>query len=282
MSDRGFDGPSGTIRGGARLRFLAAILAVLGAGVLVPAAPGQTPFEMEMDVGGTELSVTATMPDPMKTAQKFLQCDDAPAGCMDEVFEAATPQLKAKPSPAPPPAPQPEQSSPPPSPAPSEPASAPTQQDSPEASSNTTGSGPRSAQRRPTASAGVGSAGAAQQGGFPALLEERTGPPLPRHTPPLATEPEPLRGLDPLGSPAPALALSPALESGLDWTPLLFGVFLAAGSLALLFLVVVAAPQHSLARVSHPLADRRYELGLIGAVMLLGVAVGYLVATGLG
>jgi hypothetical protein len=155
MSDRGFDGPSGTIRGGARLRFLAAIFAVLGAGVLVPAASGQTPFEMEMDVGGTELSVTATMPDPMKTAQKLLQCDDAPAGCMDEVFEAATPQLKAKPSPAPPPAPQPEQSSPPPSPAPSEPASAPTQQDSPEASSNTTGSGPRSAQRRPTASAGL-------------------------------------------------------------------------------------------------------------------------------
>jgi hypothetical protein len=278
MSDRGFDGPSGTIRGGARLRFLAAILAVLGAGVLVPAAPGQTPFEIEMDVGGTELSVTATMPDPMKTAQKFLQCDDAPAGCMDEVFEAATPQLKAKPSPAP----QPEQASPPPSPAPSEPASAPTRQDSSEASSNTKGSGPPSAQRRPSASAGVGSGGAAQQRGFPALLEERTGPPLPRHTPPPATEPEPLRGLDPLGSPAPALTLSPALESGLDGTPLLFGIFLAAGSLGLLFLVLVAAPQHSLARVSHPLADRRYELGLIGAVMLLGVAVGYLVATGLG
>lgn len=280
MSDRGFDGPSGTIRGGARLRFLATILAVLGAGVLVPAAPGQTPFEMEIDVAGTELSVTATMPDPTKTAQKFLQCDDAPAACMDEVFEAATPQLKAKSSAAP----QPEQASPPPSPAPSEPASAPTQQDSSEASSNTQGSQPRSAEQRPSASAGVGSAGAAQQGGFPPLLEERTGPPLPRHSsPPAATEPEPLRGLDPLGSPAPALTLSPALESGLDGTPLLFGIFLAAGSLVLLFLVLVAAPQHGLAaRVSHPLADRRHELGLIGAVMLLGVAVGYLVATGLG
>jgi hypothetical protein len=282
MSDRGFDGPSGTIRGGARLRFLAAILAVLGAGVLVPAASGQTPFEMEMDVGGAKLSVTATMPDPMKTAQKFLQCDDAPAGCMDEVFEAATPQLKAKPSTAPPPAPQPEQSSPPPSPAPSEPASAPTQPDSSEASSNTKGSGPPSVRRR-SAAPDVGSAGTAEQGELPPLVEERTGPPLPsRSSPPRATEPEPLHGPDPLGPRAPALTLSPPLESGFDWTPLLLGIFLAAGSLGLLFLVLVAAPQHSLARVSHPLADRRYELGLIGAVMLLGVAVGYLVATGLG
>ena len=59
-------------------------------------------------------------------------------------------------------------------------------------------------------------------------------------------------------------------------------MFLAAGSLALLLFLLVATPQQSLARVSYQLAGRRYDLGLVAAVMLLGVAVGYLVATWVG
>ena len=273
-----------------RLRFLAAILALLGAGILAPAAAAQSPFEMEMDMGGAGFSVSATMPDPMKTAQKVLQCDRAPASCMEDVFEAATPVVKAKPSsPATPPAPQPAPSSSPPPPQP-EPASGPAQQkDDSEASSNkSTGSRTRSAHRGSSTPEGVSSAGKLESGELgtaPALFEERTGPPAPKRSSPPAPrtlEAAPLREPDALGPPTPTLSLPPALEPGLDWSPLLLGILLAAGSLALLSFLLVAAPQHSLARVSSQLVERRSDLGLIGAVMLFGVAVGYLVATWVG
>jgi hypothetical protein len=276
---------------GRAFRFRPTILAVLGVCFFAPTAAAQTPFEMEMDVGGSGISVTATMPDPMKTAQKILECDGAPASCMEDVFEAATPVVKAKPSsPAPPAAQQPEpSSSPTPPPSPPQPEPTPGQQkDDSEASSNeATGSRARPA-RRGSTSEGVSSAGrpeSAELGTSRPLVEERTGPPLPElSSPPPERSPEaaPLRGPDPLGKPTPTLSLPPALESGFDWSPLLIGILLAAGSLALLFFLLVAAPQHSLARVSSELADRRYDLGLIGAVMLFGVAVGYFVATWIG
>jgi hypothetical protein len=53
---------------------------------------------------------------------------------------------------------------------------------------------------------------------------------------------------------------------------------LGAGTLSLLLLTLGAAPRSTAARVACQLADRRREVSLLGGVMLMGVAVGYLTA----
>ncbi len=89
-----------------------------------------------------------------------------------------------------------------------------------------------------------------------------------------------LRGPDPVSLPAPSPPA--ALSPGLEWSPLLLYMLLASASLALLFFVPSAAPRHSLARISYQLTERRYDLGLIGVVMFIGLAIGYLVAVWVG
>jgi hypothetical protein len=98
---------------------------------------------------------------------------------------------------------------------------------------------------------------------------------------PLPTPEVPPRGPDLLGGSASASIL-PAALPGFDWSPLLLDVLLAAGSLALLCFLLMATPQQSAGHVSYWLADRRSDFGLLGAVMLLGLAAGYFIATGLG
>jgi hypothetical protein len=269
-----------------RFRSRAAILALLGAGVLAPTGAAQTPFEMEMDMGGAGFSVSAAVPDPAKTVEKVLQCDE-PARCMQDVFEAATPVLEPEPTAPAPPSTQPEPSSSPPAPSTPQPEQAPdsaeTKNDSGPSSTKPT----RSPNRRASAFEGVSAASnpaVAEADASSLPVQERRSEPLQRrrverlsHTP----EAAPVRGPDLLGPP-PALGLPTALEQGLDWNPLLLSMLLGAVSLALLFFLLVAAPQHSLARVSNQLAGRRYDLGLIGAVTLVGVVLGYLVATWVG
>ena len=53
---------------------------------------------------------------------------------------------------------------------------------------------------------------------------------------------------------------------------------LGAGTLSLLFLTLGAAPRSAAARVAYQLADRRLEVSLLGGVMPMGVAAGYLTA----
>jgi hypothetical protein len=270
-----------------RFRSRAAILALLGACILAPTGAAQTPFVMEMDTGGAGFSVSGTLPDPVKTAEKVLQCE--PARCTQDVFEAATPVLEPEPTAPAPPATQPEPSSSPPAPSIPQPEQAPdsaaTRNDSGPSSTKPARSPTRAANRQASTFEGVSAASnsaVAEAGASSLPVQERRSEPLQRrrverHTP----EAAPLRGPDLLGPP-PALGLPTALEQGLDWNPLLLSMLLGATSLALLFFLIVAAPQHGLARVSYQLAGRRYDLGLIGAVTLVGVVLGYLVATWVG
>ncbi|MGH3114878.1 MAG: hypothetical protein ACRDOP_15560 [Gaiellaceae bacterium] len=55
-------------------------------------------------------------------------------------------------------------------------------------------------------------------------------------------------------------------------------LLLATGTLSLLLLALGAAPTSTAARVAYQLVDRRREMSLLGGVMLIGVAVGYLTA----
>jgi hypothetical protein len=285
----------GRAAGGVRSRFRAAFLAIVGAGILAPAAAAQTPFTitMEMDMGGTVLSARATMPDPLAAAGKILECGDAAESCMRDVVDAATPVLEASTSPPdrsaseqpePSASPQPEPSaSPKPEPSaspppqsggrPPEPAkdSGKRKQGSVEASKKSTGA-PRTANGVSPTPEGTTLASRPEpaEGTSSPLTQERASPP-PRPTPPEAR----LRGPDPVGLP-------PALAPGGDWNALFVILLLAAGSLALVLFLLASAPRHSLARVSYQLAERRYSLSLVGVVMFVGLAFGYLVAILLG
>jgi hypothetical protein len=266
----------------AGFRARAAILAVIGAGILVPAASAQTPFDMEMDTGGAAFSMGVTMPDPQAVAETMLQCGEASSKCMDAVWDAAMPVAEPSPSPPAPSAPaQPEPSpSPPAPPSPPQPEPPPDstqpKDDSQASPDNSAGPPTRTAQEQAPTPEGVSPASEpepAELGASPPLVQKRAN---------AAPDVAPLRGLDALGLPAATPSLPPTLQPGLDWSPLMLSMLLAAGSLALLLFLLVAAPQHGLARVSYQLAERRFDLSLIAAVMLIGVAVGYFVATWVG
>ena len=63
-----------------------------------------------------------------------------------------------------------------------------------------------------------------------------------------------------------------------DWVRFVATLVLGAGMLSLLLLTRGGAPRRAAARVAYQLADRRREVSLLGGVMLMGVAVGYLTA----
>ena len=107
-----------------------------------------------------------------------------------------------------------------------------------------------------------------------APVQERASPPPPQGAA--------YDGPDPLGPPAPAPSLPASLAPDFDWSPLLLSMLMASASFALLLFLLTAAPRHSLARVSYQLAERRYDLGLIGVAMFMGLAFGYLVAIWIG
>jgi hypothetical protein len=253
------------------LRCAAAVLAAVAAGVLAQPAPAQTPFTiaMEMAAGGAVVPATVTVPDPFAVAEQALQCADV--RCMQDVLQAVAPALGQVPSvPSPPASPGPSQ--------PDEPASPPAK-DGPRASPGPPGAPvARTPRKRSPAPEGASLASRpelAEIVAFPSSVQERAAPR------PLPTLEVPPRGPGQLEGSAPAPIL-PAALSGFDWSPLLLNVMLAGGSLALLLFVLMATPQHSLGHVSYRLADRRSDLGLLGAVMLVGLAVGYFIATSLG
>jgi hypothetical protein len=242
----------------------------------VPAAPAQTPvtITVQVNIGGTVFSANATVPDPIAVAQEVLQCGDASASCMPGGWDPATPVLNPPSSPSgqPQPEPTPGPSQPEPTPGSSKP-----NDHSGKSPSKSEGPPTRAARERsrPSESASPGGRLAlVELAESPPLVQERAGPPVPQHAV--------LRGPDPLGPPAPAPSLPASLAPGFDWSPLLLSVLLASASFALLLFLLTAAPRHSLARVSYQLAERRYDLGLIGAAMFMGLAFGYLVAIWIG
>jgi hypothetical protein len=246
-------------------RFAAAVLAAAAAGLLAQPAQAQTAFPLAMDMAGPVVPATVTVPDPFALAEQALRCDLS-ASCLQDLLESAAPALEPSP--------------PAPSPAPAEPSeggepAAPPPKDDARASPGPPAAKPARAPRRQSP-VGEPVAPASR----PQLAE--LGSPPPRESPP----PLPVREVPPRGSgllvrsePAPLL---PAALSGLDWSPLLLNVLLAAGSLALLLFLLTATPQHSAGQVSYWLADRRSDLALLGTVLLLGLAVGYFIATSLG
>jgi hypothetical protein len=264
----------GRVVGGARFQVRSAILAALVAGILVPAAPAQTPvtITVQMNMGGTVFSANATVPDPMAVVQEVLQCGDASASCMQGVWDAAAPVLDPSPSPSGPSQPEPT------------PVSSKSNDDSskpnddfgksPSKSAGPPTRAPRE-RSRPPESAGPASRLALEElDASPPLVQERASPPIPQGAA--------LRGPDPLGPPAPAPSLPASLVPGFDWSPLLLSMLLASASFALLLSLLTAAPRHSLARVSYQLAERRHDFGLIGVAMFMGLAFGYLVAIWIG
>ena len=149
--------------------------------------------------------------------------------------------------------------------------------DSGKSSSKSPGRPARAAreQSRPPESASLASRLAlAELAASPPPVQERASPPPPQGAA--------LRGPDPLGPPAPAPSLPASLAPDFDWSPLLLSMLMASASFALLLFLLTAAPRHSLARVSYQLAERRYDLGLIGVAMFMGLAFGYLVAIWIG
>jgi hypothetical protein len=223
------------------------------------------------------------MPDPLEVAQKALQCGDASASCMQDVWDAAAPALSQPLAPSGPPqhepsagAPQPEPSAGAPQPEPSTGSKQP-KGDSGESPDKSAGQTPRTNRERARV---PGSGSPASQ---PELAEIAASPRLVQGPgslpPPPAPEVAQLRGPDPVSLPTPGAPAAPG--PGLDWSPLLLYMFLASASVALLFFLPTAAP-HSLARISYQLAERRYDLGLIGVVMFVGLAIGYLVAVWVG
>jgi hypothetical protein len=70
----------------------------------------------------------------------------------------------------------------------------------------------------------------------------------------------------------------PASGLDVDWIRFVATLLLATGTLSLLLLALGAAPRGVAARVAYQLAGRRREVSLLGGVMLMGVAVGYLTA----
>jgi hypothetical protein len=257
----------GRVVGRPRLQTRAAILAAFAAGILVPAAPAQAPvtITVQMNMGGTVFSANATVPDPIAVVQEALQCGDASASCMQGVWDPATPVLNPPPSPSGPSQPEPTPGSSKPNDdsgkSPSKSASPPTRAD-------------RERSRPPENARAASRLAVAELAVSPPLVQERASPPVPQGAA--------LRGPDPLGPPAPAPSLPASLAPGFDWSPLLLSILLASASFALLLSLVTAAPRHSLARVSYQLAERRYDFGLIGVAMFMGLAFGYLVAIWIG
>ncbi|MGH3059765.1 MAG: hypothetical protein ACRDPP_16195 [Gaiellaceae bacterium] len=258
------------VTGLAGLRWAAAVLAAVGAGLLAQPAPAQTPFTitMEMATGGPVVPATVTVPDAFAIAEQALQCADV--RCMQDVMQAVAPALgQLPPVPSPPASPGPSQ--------PEEPASPPPK-DGPRASPGPPAAPIARPRKRSPAPE------SASLPSRPELAEIVASPPGVQERPasrPPPTPEIPPRGSDLLVGSAQA-PLLPAALSGVDWSPLLLNVLLAAGSLALLLFVLTATPQHSVGHVSYRLADRRSDLGLLGTVLLFGLAVGYFVATSLG
>jgi hypothetical protein len=116
----------------------------------------------------------------------------------------------------------------------------------------------------------------------PLELRESGPPPVPP-PPPDRARPLPLdastQGLEPLPLRPRAMSLVPP-GSGIDvdWVRFVATLVLGAGTLSLFLLTRRGAPRSAAARVAHQLADRRREVTLLGGVMLMGVAVGYLTA----
>lgn len=250
------------------LRFAAAVLATVGAGILAQPAPAQTPFTitMEMAAGGAVVPAMVTVPDPVAIAERALGC--ASASCMQDVLQAVAPTLgQLPPVPSPPASPGPSQ--------PEEPASPPPE-DGPRVSPGPP-AGP--AVRPPKRSPAAERASLASRPELAEIVASRPSVQERSASRPLSTPEVPPRGPGLLGGSASVL---PAALPGFDWSPLLVNVLLAGGSLALLFFLLMAAPQHSAGHVSYWLADRRSDFGLLGSVMLLGLAVGYYFATWLG
>jgi hypothetical protein len=252
------------------VRFAAAILATVGAGILAQPAPAQTPFTitMEMAAGGAVVPATVTVPDPFALAERALGCTSA--RCMQDVLQAVEPTLgQLPPVPSPPASPSAAQ--------PEEPASPPPK-DGPRASpGRPAGSAVRPRKRSPP----LESASLASRPELAEIVASRPGvQERPASRPPPTPEVPP-RGPDLLAGSASASILPAALPR-FDWSPLLVNVLLAGGSLALLFFLLMATPQQSAGHVSYWLADRRSDFGLLGAVMLLGLAVGYYFAIWLG
>ena len=252
------------------LRFAAAVLIAVAAGVLAQPAPAQTPFTitMEMAAGGPVVPATVTVPDAFAIAGQALQCADM--RCMQDVLQAMPPALGQVPSVPSPPAP----------PGPSEPEepAAPPPKDGPRASPGPPAAPAARPRKRSPAPE------RASLASRPELAEIVASPPGAQERParrPLPTLEVPPRGPELLAGSAPASIL-PAALPGFDWSPLLLNMLLAAGSLALLLFLLMATPQHSVGHVSYWLADRRSDLGLLGTVLLFGLAVGYFVATWLG
>lgn len=222
------------------------------------------------------------MPDPLEVAQKALQCGDASASCMRDVWDAAAPVVSPPLAPSGPPLgpsgpPQQEPSPGSPQPEPS-PGSKQPKGDSGESPDKSVGQTPRTNRENARVPGSGSPASQLEPAEIAASSGLVQGPvSLP---PPPAPEVAPPRGPDPVSLPTPSAL--PAPGPGLDWSPLLLYMLLASASVALLFFLPTAAPRHSLARISYQLADRRHDLGLIGVVMFVGLAIGYLVAVWVG
>jgi hypothetical protein len=247
-------------------RLAAAVLAAAAAGLLAQPAPAQPAFPPTMDMAAPGFPATVTVPDPFALAEQALRCDLS-ASCVQDLLQAAAPALEPSPPASPSPAPS--------EPSEGEPAAPPPEDDA------------RASPGPPAVAKPVRAPRRESPVGEPVALASR--PQLAElGSPPMREPPSPLpaREVPPRGSgllvrsePGPTL---PAALSGLDWSPLLLNVLLAAGSLALLLFLLTATPQHSAGQVSYWLADRRSDLALLGAVMLVGLAVGYFIATSLG
>ena len=250
---------------GSRLKHVlrATMLALLGAVVLAPTTLAQTSFEVTVqfpggagDVRIPSLTAKASVPDI--ASEELLSCMDASTGCLDDVWNLGAPQTEAPAAPSPPPKAAPA-----------------SRGSSPPAGSRAPAGRRSQAERRPREPPAI----AAQATVEPRRPLERreSGTPPPDRTLPGPPDTS-LGAVQPLPSQPPAMSLVPR-PSGLnvDWIRFVATLFLATGTLSLL-LVLGAAPKSAAARVVYQLADRRREVSLLGGVMLMGVAIGYLTA----
>lgn len=270
-NDSQSDAGASRARGFLGLRLGAAILAAVASGLLAQSAPAQTvpAISMEMNMGPTMTPPTVTVPDPFAVVGQALPCADASMSCMNDLLKMAGPALDPLPSPPTPTGPtqpEPPDSSQPKGDSPAPPAAGPDR-------------AARSPRKRPPAPE---TPTLASRPALAALVASppQVADPEPRRPRPAPALPAP-RSVDPQGLPA-ASPLLPSALTGFEWGPLLFNLLLAAGSLALLLFALAATPRHGLGHVSYWVADRRYDLGLLGAVLLFGLAVGYFIATSVG
>lgn len=268
------DAGASRARGFLGLRLGAAILTV-ASGLLAQSAPAQTlpAISMEMNMGPTmtlpTVTVpTVTVPDPFAAVEQALPCADGSMSCMNDLLKMAGPALEPLPSPPTPTGPtQPEP-----------PDSSQPKGDSPAPGAAGTDRADRTPRKRAPA---LETPTLASRPALAALVASppQVADPEPRRPRPAPALPAP-RSVDPQG--LPAASLLPSALSAFEWGPLLFNLLLAAGSLALLLFVLAATPRHGVGHVSYWVADRRYDLGLLGAVLLFGLAVGYFIATSVG